>query len=537
MNKIIFNTNYLIINAVNAIKKKNYLEAKSLLEKALSINSELFEANYNLAILNFQLGNIENSILYFEKSKKLKPKSTQVCFNLALAYDRLNKLDLAIINFKKVSKLEPINELAFYNIGIMYRKKLDITKAEKYFKKTLNINQNYLPAYDELFGLYESSNQLDKYNHLLDDAKKILSDQSLLKFYSAISHYHKRNYHEVIEIMENLELNKDYFHQNLTRHSFLAKSYDRIKNFDKAFYHFKINNELVNNYYGKNIDEKIFINYVEKRLEFFKDIDLKNWKQLKVKNHSIDPTFLIGFPRSGTTLLDSILRTNNTVEVIEEKPILRNFLIELEKKTKSDFNHLGNLSEEYILEMCKFYFNERSTFQENEKANLVIDKMPLNIIYIGEILRFFPNAKFIFALRNPYDCVLSCFIQQFTLNPAMKNFLTIESSALLYDLVMKLWKVYNKKFSINCHFIKYEDTVKNFENTTKDLFKYLELNWTDEAKNFFMSARKRIDISTPSHSQVISPLYTGSVDRWKNYEKQFEKVKKLLDPWVNEFNF
>ena len=122
MNKIIFNTNYLVINAVNAIKKKNYLEAKNLLEKALSINSELFEANYNLAILNFQLGNIDNSIVYFEKSKKLKPKSTQVCFNLALAYDRLNKLDLAIINFKKVSKLEPINELAFYNIGIMYKK-------------------------------------------------------------------------------------------------------------------------------------------------------------------------------------------------------------------------------------------------------------------------------------------------------------------------------------------------------------------------------------------------------------------------------
>ena len=284
MNKIIFNTNYLVINAVNAIKKKNYLEAKNLLEKALSINSELFEANYNLAILNFQLGNIDNSIVYFEKSKKLKPKSTQVFFNLALAYDRLNKLDLAIINFKKVSKLEPINELAFYNIGIMYKKKLDIIKAEKYFKKTLYINQNYVPAYDELFGLYESSNQLDKYNDLLDEAKKILSDQNLLKFYSAISHFHKKKYHDVIEIMENLELNKDNFHQNLTRHSFLAKSYDRIKNFDKAYYHFKINNELVNNYYGKNINEKIFINYVEKRLEFFKDIDLKNWKQFQIQN-------------------------------------------------------------------------------------------------------------------------------------------------------------------------------------------------------------------------------------------------------------
>ena len=88
MNKIILDANHLVINAVTAIKNKNYIEAKNLLEKAISIQPEMFEANHNLAILNFQLGNLDSSILYFEKSKKIKPKFSQVYFNLGLAYDR-----------------------------------------------------------------------------------------------------------------------------------------------------------------------------------------------------------------------------------------------------------------------------------------------------------------------------------------------------------------------------------------------------------------------------------------------------------------
>jgi len=163
--------------------------------------------------------------------------------------------------------------------------------------------------------------------------------------------------------------------------------------------------------------------------------------------------------------------------------------------------------------------------------------MPLNIIHIAEILRFFPNAKFIFALRNPYDSVLSCFMQQFELNPAMKNFTSLESSVFLYDLVMKLWTIYRDVFSINYHFIKYEDVVTDFEKTTKEIFKFLEIDWSDNTKNFYINAQKRLNISTPSHNQVTSPLYTRSISRWKNYEKEFKGLKNILDPWLDEFNY
>ena len=537
MNKIILNANYLVINALTAIKNKNYIEAKNLLEKAISIQPEMFAANHNLAILNFELGNLDSAILYFEKSKKIKPKFSQVYFNLGLAYDRKKNIDLAIINFKKVIKLEPNNSRAFYNIGHFYKKKFDTIKAEEYLSKSLDLDPNFIIAYDELFSLYDRSNQIEKFSNLLDKAKKILSEKDLVSFYEAVFIYNQKNFKQTIQILENIDLKENYVGQNITKHSLLAKSYDQTNNFEKAYNHFKINNQLINESYGKGVNEKSFIELVTQRIKFFKNFNSNRWKQHQLKDEFFQPIFLIGFPRSGTTLLDTILRTNKSIEVIEEKPVLRNFLRNLDIKIKNNFNHLDNLDKKFIQNMQNFYFEEREQYLKNKKTKIVIDKMPLNIIYIAEILRFFPNAKFIFALRNPYDSVLSCFMQQFELNPAMKNFTSLESSAILYDLVMKLWTIYRDVFSINCHFIKYEDLVTDFEKTTKEIFKFLEIDWSDNTKNFYMTAKKRLNISTPSYNQITSPLYSRSIGRWKNYEKEFKGLKNILDPWLDEFNY
>ena len=119
----------------------------------------------------------------------------------------------------------------------------------------------------------------------------------------------------------------------------------------------------------------------------------------------------------------------------------------------------------------------------------------------------------------------------------MKNFLSIDSGAYLYDLVMSLWNIYTKNFSVNFHTIKYEDLVLNFEKETKKVFKYLELEWKDNIKDFHITAKNRTDISTPSYDQVTSPIYSRSISRWNNYEKRFENAKKYLDKWVKKFNY
>ena len=536
MDNMTLNIKSLLLNATQALRENKFIEGKKILEQIQSINSNILEVNYNLAILNLQLGNLDESIIFFTKAKKINPKSTEIYLNLGIAYDRKKEKRLAIQNFKKVIELEPNNAMAYCNLGTVYKDILNTSRAEENLKKSLNLNPNLILAFNNLFDLYDKSNQPEKFSDLLSKAKKDLDDKELVSFFSGVHQYKKKNYQKTIDILESSNL-ENYVTHNINKASMLAKSYDQVEKFDQALKYFKKNNELVNINYGKNIDENFYTKYVDIRINFFENFELHDWQQFSVNDELDDPIFLIGFPRSGTTLLDSIFRTHENVEVIEEKPIVKNFLIQLEKKTKNKLNNIKNLSDDEIKEMRNFYFNERDQYIKNKNAKIIIDKLPLNVVHVGEILRFFPNSKFVFALRHPYDSVLSCFMQQFELNPAMKNFLSIKRSAYLYDLVMKLWKTYLKIFPINFHYIKYEDVVTDFEKTTKKIFKFLNLDWSNKAKDFYKTAKDRIDISTPSYNQVTSPLYLKSMNRWKNYEENFNDVKNNLQKWIHEFEY
>ena len=183
-------------------------------------------------------------------------------------------------------------------------------------------------------------------------------------------------------------------------------------------------------------------------------------------------------------------------------------------------------------------FTEKTLNAEvNPQSKIYIDKFPLNIIYVGEIFRIFPKAKFIVSLRHPCDCVLSSFMQTFSINNAMANFLNLEDSAKLYDLVMKLWIQYTSIFPINYYEVRYENLVENLETTVKPLLKFLELPWHDSVLEFYKTAKKGPQIKTPSYDQVIKPIYSESVGNWKLYKKQITNIYPILKPWIKKFDY
>ena len=225
------------------------------------------------------------------------------------------------------------------------------------------------------------------------------------------------------------------------------------------------------------------------------------------------------------------------VEVLEEKPIVDIFISSLEKKTNNDLHNLENIDDNSIENLRKIYFDNRDKYINFDPEKIYIDKMPLNLIHVGEIVRIFPNAKFIFAIRNPYDVILSCFMQQFSPNNAMANLTNLDDATNLYDLVMNLWLKYNEIFTLNVQTVKYENVVGNFDGSIKKLLNFLELEWNDKVKEFYKTAEKRGIINTPSYNQVNMPLYNKSINRWKNYENKFLSNKKILDKWVKKFKY
>ncbi len=248
--------------------------------------------------------------------------------------------------------------------------------------------------------------------------------------------------------------------------------------------------------------------------------------------------FLVGFPRSGTTLLDTILNSHRAIHVVEERPAVRNMRNALERLPGGYPDGLAALDPADLAALRQIYFAELDRHLEpQDRSAVVVDKLPLNIIEAGLIQRIFPQARFLFAQRHPCDCVLSCFMQNFEVNDAMANFLDLGDAAVLYDKVMTLWQQYRTVLPLAVHTVRYESLVEGFEETLTPLLAFLGVGWDDGVRRYAETASRRGIINTPSYDQVTQPLYTRSLGRWQRYAEQMAPVLPILLPWARRFGY
>ena len=245
-----------------------------------------------------------------------------------------------------------------------------------------------------------------------------------------------------------------------------------------------------------------------------------------------DPAFIVGFPRSGTTLLDTFLMGHPDSHVLEEVP-----LIGAVERVLGDPSELPGRGASQLGEARDAYFAELEKHVEPSFAGLAVDKLPLNLLAAPYFHAVFPKARFVFAQRHPCDVVLSCFMQDFALNSSMACFLDIETAAAYYDAAMRLWTTSNSLLPLDVHLVVYEELVENPEAALKPLVNFLGLDWSGGILDHRATAASRSGIATPSYDQVVQPLTLTPVGRWKRYEKQLEPVLPLLMPWVERLGY
>jgi hypothetical protein len=257
------------------------------------------------------------------------------------------------------------------------------------------------------------------------------------------------------------------------------------------------------------------------------------------------PVFLIGFPRSGTTLLDQILSSHPAIQVAEEKPAvyqMAQYLIKANEQQYPSGKSPGYAScllptkAGDIEEMRRIFLAEHSDHMEIRKDKIFIDKLPLNILHASLIKRVFPGAKFILALRHPCDCVLSCFMQEFEMTRSMARFLDIQDAARFYDEVFGLWEHLTKIMPLNVHTVRYEDIVDDFRPTVASLLDFLGAGWHDAVLKYDETARKKI-CNTPSYHQVTEKIYTRASGRWLRYKEQLKPVLGILEPHARRHGY
>ncbi len=255
------------------------------------------------------------------------------------------------------------------------------------------------------------------------------------------------------------------------------------------------------------------------------------------------PVFMIGFPRSGTTLLDRILRGHSKITVMEEKDPVSDMRNAAALLPGGYPECLADLSAEDIGELRRVYFAAAAKHVDLETikdGDILADKMPLNIVDAGLIVRVFPGARFILSLRHPADVALSCFMRAFAVNEPMANFFSLDDAARLYAEVMGLWRRYLDTLDIlmiACHAIRYEDLVADTEGEIRRVVDFLKLDWQPDMLDFAARARKRGSISTPSYAQVSEPIYIRASGRWRRYADYLAPVMGRLRPFIEEFGY
>lgn len=244
------------------------------------------------------------------------------------------------------------------------------------------------------------------------------------------------------------------------------------------------------------------------------------------------PVFLVGFPRSGTTLLDTFLMGHPETAVLEEVHMLG-----AAERALGNAARVDRYTPFELQRARSAYFAELDRNVDSDFAGLVVDKLPLNMLGLPLIYGLFSDAKIIFAQRHPADCVLSCFMQNFILNDAMASFLDIGDSADFYDAAMDQFCNSRSRVQLAVHTLVYEHLVVEPEAAMRPLIEFLGLDWSDELLDHRATAKSRGAIITPSYDQVVKPLSKAPSGRWRRYEDEMEAVLPTLLQWAERLGY
>jgi tetratricopeptide (TPR) repeat protein len=281
------------------------------------------------------------------------------------------------------------------------------------------------------------------------------------------------------------------------------------------------------------------LDQVRRLTSWFEAADPAAWRQAPVARlQPTDPTahiFLVGFPRSGTTLLDNVLAAHPNVVSLEEKDCLE--VVSARYLTSPQgLERLARISPSEAARQRKTYWSKVRKYGVEPRGRVFIDKMPLASVQLPVIAKLFPDARILFARRDPRDVVLSCFRRRFGMNPSMYQLLTLEGAAAYYGAVMRLSEVYHRLLPLPRHLVRYESLVDDFEGTARAACSFLGIEWDRGLLDFAAKARER-GIATPSAAQVARGLNREGQGAWRRYREQMTPVLPILEPWVREFDY
>ncbi len=501
-------------------------EAIKSYKKAISIKNAYPNAHYNLGNALSSLKQYDGAIKHLELALIFNPRFAQAYNNLGLLYKNLGKDQEAGKKFDEALIIKPDYAEAANFRGVIFQNSGDLENAMKYYQKSLEINPNLVDAYNNI-GLAEK--ELNKTDNAIKAFENALSiNPNFASAYynlSRFKHYTLSN--EQIAKMQLLLSTDGISQSDLIYINFaLANANENFENQDDFFKYLHEANRLRKKElkYSFDTSQKLFsIIY-----EIFTEVPNSTKKPLKTIKSDKRPIFILGMPRSGTSLVEQIISSHASVYGAGElstltellHPMLKNKLSNGSDKNISSKKNLTLIREKYLDSLAHL----------DTSANFITDKTPANFQNIGFIFSIFPDAKIIHLKRDPRAICWSIYKSNWSGTGYGFSY-NISDLVKFYSLYSNLMDFWHKKFPGQIYDICYEDLTSNQEQETKKLLEYCELDWDKNCLSFHKNKRA---VKTASSLQVRDKMYQGSSEAWKKYETHIRPLIDGLKPYLDQ---
>jgi tetratricopeptide (TPR) repeat protein len=527
--------NRLMIEAAARYNRGDIPGAESYCRRVLALVAEFPQAWHLLGLCQWQQGDLAGAETSITNALRLLPADAQMLHDLGNVYSGQGRWLDAARAYLQAIELRPDYADSYTNLGAVYENFGEHDDAERAYQRALSLNPRSATAAGSLAALCESGNRLEEAERFVNIALELDPEDAVSNLTRAQLDFRAGRYEAAVQRLEWLLKQPIRPRNRSLGYAQLGAAYEMLGKYDQAFAAFSASKETINPGTALPAEPGIYSLAAVKRMARHQAAIFQ--RMINAAGElSDDPVFLVGFPRSGTTLLDQMLSSHPGLVVLEEKESLRDLLLTfvptdagLERFAALTPDELGPYRDRYWRRVAE-------SMPERPAGSLFVDKLPLNTIFMPLIARLFPRARFLFAVRDPRDVVLSCFMRAFGLNEAMRNFLSLDDTVRYYTAVMGIGIESMQRLRQAVHLIRYEALIDDIESEARRLCVFLDLPWDETMLRFQETARKR-RINTPSYHQVVKPIYKSARERWRNYERELQPVLPQLQAFLEHFGY
>jgi tetratricopeptide (TPR) repeat protein len=455
-------------------------------------------------------GRWNEAIVEFEAVLGYTPDMREARLNLASAFECVGELARAEEQFRLVLDAQPANALALAALANLAARRADWDTARRLAERALAAEPKQWLALTTLANVAVGTGNFADAGTVIDSA---LADTALPDADRAMM----------------LTLKGDLLHAQ-SRYAEAFEIYTKANALRRKLFQAQ--------YAGPG--QEPASSFVQWQNDYFDTAPASAWKVGGASSPGEGPklaghVFLIGFARSGTTLLESVLAAHESAVTLDEKDVLaaanRAYLSD-----EKGLERLSTAAEHELAPLRADYWDRVAQFCGDVTGKVFVDKRPLGAMRLALIAKLFPQAKILFALRDPRDVVLSCYRRQFLLNPSMYEFLDLGGAARFYSGVMRLAATAHEKFGLAWLETRHEALVGDFEGEMRRVLAFLGLEWRAELHDFAAKAGE-LGLWTPSSTQVMRGLNSEGVGQWRHYRDQLAPTLPTLRPWIETFGY